>query len=59
MIALTHFFGFSREPFAQDIPIKNLYPLPALAPLLERFDYAVANRMATVIILENTSRSGA
>lgn len=49
MIALTHAWGFSREPFGQDIPVKDLYPLPALAPLLERFDYAVANRMATVI----------
>jgi type II secretory pathway predicted ATPase ExeA len=49
MIALTNAWGFSREPFEQDIPVKDLYPLPGLAPLIERFDYAVAHGMATVI----------
>ena len=28
MIALTHAFGLSREPFAQDIPVEQLYQLP-------------------------------
>ncbi len=49
MIALTHAFGFSREPFAQDIPIKDLYPLPGLQSFLQRSEYAIANRMASVI----------
>ena len=44
MIALTNAYGLSREPFAQDIPVKDLYPLPGLESFLERFDYAVAQR---------------
>ena len=49
MIALTHAYGFSREPFAQDIPLKELYPLPGLDSFLERFAYAVANNLTTVV----------
>lgn len=49
MIALTTAWGLSREPFAQDVPVKDLYPLPGLAPFLERFDYAVAQGLATVV----------
>jgi len=49
MIALTHAYGLSREPFAQDVPIKDLYPLPGLQPFLERFHYAVATSLVTVI----------
>jgi len=49
MIALTHAWGFSREPFAQDIPLKELYPLPGLEPFLQRFSYAVSHTLTTVI----------
>jgi type II secretory pathway predicted ATPase ExeA len=49
MIALTHAFGFSREPFAQDIPVEDLHPLPGLKAFRQRFDYAVALPAATVI----------
>ncbi len=49
MIGLTNAWGFSKEPFEPDIPVPELYPLPGLAPFLERFDYAVAHRLATVI----------
>ena len=49
MISLTHAFGFSREPFAQDVPVKDLFPLPGLSPFLDRFDYAVAHGLSTVI----------
>jgi general secretion pathway protein A len=49
MIALTHAYGFSREPFAQDIPLKDLFPLPGLDPFLQRFDYAIANNLTTII----------
>ena len=44
MIALTTAYGLSREPFAQDIPIKDLYPLPGLEAFIQRFDYAIAQR---------------
>jgi general secretion pathway protein A len=49
MIALTHAFGLSREPFAQDLPVKDLYPLPGLQEFRDRFDYAVAASLVTVI----------
>lgn len=49
MIALTHAYGFSREPFAQDIPLKELYPLPGLEPFQKRFSYAVTHNLTTVI----------
>lgn len=49
MIALTHAYGFSREPFAQDIPLQHLYPLPGLEAFHQRFAYAVAHSMTTVI----------
>ena len=49
MIALTHAFGLSREPFAQDIPVEQLYPLPGLESFLQRFDYALSLPAATVI----------
>lgn len=41
MIALTHAFGLTAEPFSQDIPVDKLYPIPGLKGLLERFDYAL------------------
>jgi len=41
MIALTHAFGLTAEPFSQDIPVDKLYPIPGLKGLIERFDYAV------------------
>jgi type II secretory pathway predicted ATPase ExeA len=49
MIALTNAWGLSREPFAQDVPVKDLYPLPGLAPFIDRFDYAVAQGLSTLI----------
>ena len=49
MISLTHAWGFSHEPFAQDIPLKNLYPLPGLESFQQRFAYAVAHNLTTVI----------
>jgi type II secretory pathway predicted ATPase ExeA len=49
MIALTNAWGLSREPFDQDVPVKDLYPLPGLAPFIDRFDYAVANGLSIVI----------
>jgi general secretion pathway protein A len=49
MIALTHAFGLSCEPFLQDIPIDKLFPIPGLKAFLDRFDYAVHIGAATVI----------
>jgi len=49
MIALPHAYGFSREPFAQDVPLKDLYPLPGLEAFLQRFAYAVAHNLTTVV----------
>jgi type II secretory pathway predicted ATPase ExeA len=49
MIDIKHAYGFSREPFAQDIPLKDLYRLPGLDAFLQRFEYAVAHSLATVI----------
>lgn len=49
MIALTHAYGLSGEPFAQDIPLQHLYPLPGLDAFRQRFDYAVAHSLTTVI----------
>jgi len=44
-----HFFGFLEEPFAQDIPISKLYPLPGVDELIERFDYVVGLRTIGII----------
>ena len=49
MIALTHAFGFSSEPFAQDLSVDRLYPLPGLEAFVERFDYAISLGATTVI----------
>jgi type II secretory pathway predicted ATPase ExeA len=49
MIALTNAFSLSREPFAQDIPIDDLFPLPGLKAFIDRFDYAVRLGAATLI----------
>jgi len=49
MIALPHAYGFLREPFAQDIPVKDLYKLPGLTQFLNRFAYAIAQGLSTVI----------
>jgi general secretion pathway protein A len=49
MISLNNAFGFSRDPFAQDIPVDQLYQLPGLSSFVERFRYALALNMSTVI----------
>jgi general secretion pathway protein A len=46
---LRHYFGFVSEPFAQDIRIENLYPLPGIKGLAERFLYAVEMSGMSVI----------
>jgi len=49
MIALTHAWGLSREPFPTDVPVAELYQLPGLQAFLERFHYAAAHGLATLI----------
>lgn len=49
MIALSHAYGFTGEPFAQDVAVKDLYALPGLKQFLNRFDYAVTHNLSTVI----------
>ena len=49
MTRYKHFFGFQREPFAQDIKIDDLYPLPGLKAFAERFLYALELGALSVI----------
>lgn len=49
MIHLTHAWGLSREPFLQDVPLDQLYPLPGLKAFQDRFAYALELRLVTVI----------
>lgn len=50
MINLQNFFGFNRDPFGTDLKVEELYTLPDLKPLVDRFDYAVAHGLVTVVI---------
>ena len=36
METIRHHFGFKKEPFPQNIAVKDLFPLPALGPLERR-----------------------
>ena len=36
------FFGFTKEPFARDIRVEDLYPLPGLTSVVERFKFTVS-----------------
>jgi hypothetical protein len=38
MIPYREFFGFTKEPFSQDVGLNELYPLKALAPCVDRFE---------------------
>jgi type II secretory pathway predicted ATPase ExeA len=49
MIRYKHFFGFQRDPFPQDIRVEDLYPLPGLKALADRFVYAVELGAVSVV----------
>lgn len=49
MSNLRHFFGLKRDPFPQNIAVKDLYPLPALAPLEKRAFFAIEQKAISVI----------
>jgi len=56
MIALTHAFGLSCEPFLQDMPVDKLFPIPGLEGFLQRFDYAM--HIGAVSVLTGEVGSG-
>lgn len=56
MIDIKHFFGLTKEPFAQSIKLDDLYMLPGLNPLLQRFEYAV--KMGAVSLITGEVGSG-
>jgi hypothetical protein len=41
MDSIRHHFGLKQDPFPQNIPVKDLYPLPALEPLEKRMSFAI------------------
>jgi len=47
---LQNFYGFTREPFASDLKVDELFMLPELKALVDRFEYAVHLALVTVII---------
>lgn len=49
MTPYREFFGFSKEPFSQDVGTSDLYPLKALSPCVERFEYSVQLGAISVI----------
>ena len=49
MIDLRHAFGFSREPFPQDVALDQLFGRPGLDALLDRFHYIIELGMVGVI----------
>jgi general secretion pathway protein A len=49
MDTLRHHFGFRHDPFPQNVPVKDLYPLPALEPLRQRVFFALDQKAIAVI----------
>lgn len=49
MESIRHHFGFKRDPFPQNVAVKDLFPLPALKPLLQRVSFAVAQKAIAVV----------
>jgi general secretion pathway protein A len=43
------FFAFTREPFAQDVATKDLFPFKALEPCVDRFKYVIETGATCVI----------
>jgi type II secretory pathway predicted ATPase ExeA len=49
MESIRHHFGFRKDPFPQDVAVKELYPLPALVPLEQRVFFAIQQKAISVI----------
>lgn len=52
----SNHFGFQKEPFAQDIRVEDLYPLPGLQAATERFMYGL--QLGAVSIVTGDVGSG-
>jgi len=50
------FFGLQKEPFAQDIRVEDLYPLPGLRAAVERFMYAL--KLGAICLITGDVGSG-
>lgn len=46
---LNHYYGLKKDPFPQNVPVKDLYPLPALVPLKQRVFFALKQKAISVI----------
>lgn len=49
MDSLRHHFGLKRDPFPQNVALKDLFPLPALAPLEKRVFFAIEQKAISVV----------
>jgi len=56
IMGYKNFFGFQKEPFAQEIRLEDLYPLPGLQAATERFLYAL--NLGAVSIITGDVGSG-
>jgi type II secretory pathway predicted ATPase ExeA len=56
MVNYKNFFGFEKEPFSQDIPLPELYPLPGMEAVRDRFLFAV--KLAAVAVITGDVGSG-
>lgn len=51
-----HYYGFTKEPFTQDVRVEDFYPAPYLAPTTERILYAI--RLGAVSLVTGEVGSG-
>jgi len=49
MPSIRHHFGLRGDPFPQNVPVKDLFPLPGLAPLEKRVFFALEQKAISVI----------
>jgi type II secretory pathway predicted ATPase ExeA len=49
MVSIRHHFGLRRDPFPQNVPVKDLFPLPGLVPLEKRVFFAIEQKAISVI----------
>jgi general secretion pathway protein A len=48
-MSYQQYYGFIKEPFAQDIKLNDLYPLPGLQGLKDRFNYSIKLKAVSII----------
>jgi type II secretory pathway predicted ATPase ExeA len=49
MINYKNYYGFTKEPFSQDIKVEDLYIFPALLSAEERFNFAIDVRAVCIV----------